>query len=148
MGSLCLQSCIYDLELEIIISIFERSICLVSCQPQMCNDQYEEKCLGHWLSTWTLHLHNFMAFIPRMSLKKLFLIQNQLLLKNHFTWELIDWSSCLQIFLFTISYIYFLSNNLLNIIFLRIYKTFIGHTKQNCKIYYAWLSILECINIQ
>jgi hypothetical protein len=27
--------------------------------------------------------------------------------------------------------------------FLQIYKAFIGRTKQNCKIYYAWLNILE-----
>jgi hypothetical protein len=148
MGSLCLQSCIYNLELEIIISNFERSICLVSCQPQMCNEQYEEKCPGHQLSTWTLHLHNFMAFIPGMSLKKLFLIRNQLLLEKHFTWELIDWSSCLQISLFTISYNFFFSISLINMIFLQIYKAFIGHKFFFRKIYYAWLNILECINIQ
>jgi hypothetical protein len=138
-----LCSCTYDLELEIIISNFERSICLVLCQPQMCNVQYEEKYLNHQFSTWTLHLHNFMAFIPRMSLKKLFLIQDQLPLEKPFTWELIDWS-CPQISLFAISWNFLFSNNLLTIIFLQIYKAFIGHTKQNCKIYYAWLSILEC----
>jgi hypothetical protein len=89
-GACVLWSCIYALELEIINSNFERSICLIACQPQMCNDQYEEKCLSHQLSTWTLHLHNFMAFIPRMSLKKLFLIQHKLVLEKHCTWDLID----------------------------------------------------------